>query len=29
LPQNQEIDFLSIDVEGLDFMVLKFWKIQA
>ena len=23
LPQNQEIDFLSIDVEGLDFMVLK------
>ena len=22
LPQNQEIDFLSIDVEGLDFMVL-------
>jgi hypothetical protein len=24
LPQNQEIDFLSIDVEGLDFMVLKF-----
>ena len=23
LPLNQEIDFLSIDVEGLDFMVLK------
>ena len=23
LPSNQEIDFLSIDVEGLDFMVLK------
>jgi len=23
LPKNQEIDFLSIDVEGLDFMVLK------
>ena len=23
LPQNQEIDFLSIDVEGLDFMALK------
>lgn len=23
LPQNQQIDFLSIDVEGLDFMVLK------
>ena len=23
LPRNQEIDFLSIDVEGLDFMVLK------
>lgn len=23
LPVNQEIDFLSIDVEGLDFMVLK------
>jgi FkbM family methyltransferase len=23
LPQNQEIDFLSIDVEGLDFMVLQ------
>jgi len=23
LPQNQEIDFLSIDVEGLDFEVLK------
>jgi len=23
LPKNQQIDFLSIDVEGLDFMVLK------
>ena len=23
LPKDQEIDFLSIDVEGLDFMVLK------
>ena len=23
LPENQEIDFLSIDVEGLDLMVLK------
>lgn len=23
LPQNKQIDFLSIDVEGLDFMVLK------
>jgi len=23
LPRHQEIDFLSIDVEGLDFMVLK------
>jgi len=23
LPKNQDIDFLSIDVEGLDFMVLK------
>jgi hypothetical protein len=23
LPKNQEIDFLSIDVEGLDFNVLK------
>ena len=23
LPENQQIDFLSIDVEGLDFMVLK------
>jgi FkbM family methyltransferase len=23
LPKNQEIDFLSIDVEGLDFMILK------
>jgi len=23
LPKGQEIDFLSIDVEGLDFMVLK------
>lgn len=23
LPKNQEIDFLSIDVEGLDFMVLR------
>jgi len=23
LPHNQEIDFLSIDVEGIDFMVLK------
>lgn len=23
LPMNQQIDFLSIDVEGLDFMVLK------
>lgn len=23
LPENQEIDFLSIDVEGLDFIVLK------
>jgi FkbM family methyltransferase len=23
LPENQDIDFLSIDVEGLDFLVLK------
>lgn len=28
LPKNQQIDFLSIDVEGLDFMVIKSNKFE-